>query len=242
MAEAAPYLFDRMFEVAPNGSDISDVTAAEKMRDEWERKMADACCKSFEEGQEAGQAEAYQKLEAETLEQTKQLVSTAGKIFSAVERECNQIRNNAIEIAQMTADHLAGELISRHPTLNTEALFRDALEYAGDAPHIAITVNDAHAEKVQQAVTNLAAEQGFTGKLVVLGDPETKVGNCALQWADGGSAFDADRTRNAIAKLVRQHLEMNSNKSAGRECDATAQTKQSIESTSGSDSGPGEAP
>lgn len=242
MAEAAPYLFDRMFEVSSNGSDISEVTAAQKLREDWERKLAEACLTSFEEGQAAGKAETLQRLEADTLEQTKQLVSRAEKIFAAVERECGQIRHNAIQIASMTANLLAGELITRHPTLNTEALFRDALEYAGDAPHIAITVNDAHAEQIQKAVTMLAAERGFTGKLVILGDPETKTGDCALQWADGGSAFELKKIRDTIHKLVRDHLDRLKTTTKNPDSETTTQAEQPNENASGQDAGPGETP
>lgn len=207
MAETAPYLFDRMFEVSNKGSESAETAAAARQQEEWERKMADACLKSFEEGQETGKAEALQQLEAETLQQVNAVLDAAVKILGAVERECGQVRRNAIEIAQAAADLLAGELIARHPELNTEALFRDALEYAGDAPHIAVTVNDAHAERVQAIVTKLAAERGYDGKVVVLGDPETATGDCSLQWADGGVALETDKLRTAIAGLVRAHLD-----------------------------------
>lgn len=240
MAEAAPYLFDRMFEVSNTGADISEASAAEKMREEWERKMADACIKSFEEGQAAGEAETLQRIEAETLEQAKQLVAAAQKMIRTVESECDQIRRDSIEIAGMVADLLAGELISRHPTLNTEALFREALEHASDAPHIAITVNDAHAEEIQKAVTAQSAERGFTGKLIVLGDPETKTGDCALQWADGGISIDSDKVRGEIMKLVRNHLDRMPGPQENAESGAATHTEQSIATESEPDAGSGE--
>lgn len=207
MAEAAPYLFDRMFEVSNTGADISEATAAEKMREEWERKMADACIKSFEEGQAAGETETLQRIEAETLEQVKLVVSSAQKMLSAVERECDQIHRDSIQIASMAAELLAGELLARHPTINAEALFSEALEHARNAPHIAISVNDAHAGKVQDVVTVAAIEQGFAGKVVVLGDPETETGDCALQWADGGISINTEKIRSEIRKVVRAHLD-----------------------------------
>lgn len=240
MAETAPYLFDRMFEVSSSGADISEASAAEKMRDEWERKMADACISSFEEGQAAGEAETLQRLEAETLEQTKQLVSRAHKIMGTIERECDSIRRNSIEIATVAADLLASELIARHPTLNTEALFRDALEHANEAPHIAITVNDAHAEQIQTIITRIASERGFAGKLVVLGDPETTAGDCSLQWADGGVTVNSDKIRAEILKLVRKHLDQLPEASKAASPAPVTDTEQSIVTASDAESGSGE--
>jgi len=241
MAEAAPYLFDRMFEASNKGSESAEAAAAAKREEEWERKMADACLTSFEEGQAAGRAEAMQQLEAETLQQVNAVLDASKKILGAVERECSQTRRNAIKIAQAAADLLAGELISRHPELNAEALFRDALEYAGDAPHIAITVNDAHAERVQAIVTKLAAERGFDGKIVVLGDPETAVGDCSLQWADGGVALETDKLRKAIAHLVRNHLgRIAGSEPPGDQQQAERQAENQIETEPAPDAGPGE--
>lgn len=242
MAEAAPYLFDRMFEVSNKGSESAEAAAAAKREEEWERKMADACLKSFEEGEAAGKAEALQQLEAETLQQVNAVLDASQKILGAVERECDQVRRNAIGIAQAVAELLAGELISRHPELNTEALFSDALEYAGDAPHIAVTVNDAHAERVQTIVTKLAAERGFDGKIVVLGDPETAVGDCSLQWADGGVALETDKLRAAIAGLVRSHLDrIAGGRPPHDQQQAESQAEDPIETEPEPDAGPGEA-
>lgn len=242
MAEAAPYLFDRTFEVTSKGSESAEASAALKLQEDWERKLADACCKSFEEGEAAGKAEALRQLEAETLEQVKQLVTGADKIFRAVDSECEQVRRNAIEIASTAAELLSGELISRHPTLNTEALFRDALEHACDAPHIAITVNDAHADQIQKTVAAVSAERGFAGKLVVIGDPETKIGDCSLQWADGGIALDTGKTRAEIHKLVRNHLDRPTNGSEAVQHDPATRAEPSIVTASALEAGSGDTP
>lgn len=199
MAEAARYMFDRAFDIPARGSEPEEAAAA--------RKMAEACCTAYEEGQADGEANALKRIEAETLEQVKVLIGSAQKLLGAVEGECSQIRRDAMELANMTASLLAGELIARHPTLNPESLFREALEHIGDAPHIAVTVNDAHAAMVQSAVSAIAAERGFTGKIVVLGDPETKFGDCSLQWADGGIALDFEKTLKDIRAIVRRHLD-----------------------------------
>ena len=241
MAEAAPYLFDRMFEVTSKGTETTEAAAALKLKEEWERKMADACVKSFEEGQATGEAEALNRLEAETLEQVKQFVGSAQKILGEVEKECDLIRKNAIEIASMTANLLARELISRHPTLNTEVLFRDALEHAGSVPHIAVTVNDAHAQAVQATVTAIAAERGFGGKIVVLGDPETRIGDCSLQWADGGIAIDTEKTQAAVLSLIRNHLDRLTARPASEQAQSVDQTDDPILTASEPEAGSGEA-
>lgn len=202
MAEAAKYLFDRTFDVAVS----SDAVASRQVEEEWERKMAEACCTAFEEGRAEGKTETLKSLEETIRAETGLLVDSSKRLLGDVEKECDNIRRNAIEIAVMTANLLAEELVARSPTVKLEALFSDALEQLNDAPHIALTVNDTLAEGIQKSVTSIASDRGFSGKIVVLGDPETKKGDCSLQWADGGISLDFDKTRDQISKLVRQHL------------------------------------
>lgn len=207
MAEAARYMFDRKFDAPVKGAEPDEVVAARKMQEEWERKMAEACCSAFEEGQAEGRAEALREIEETTRSETGALVENAKRVLDNVEQECSHIRQNAIKLAGLAADVLAQELIARNPSLNLEKLFTDALEHLGDAPHIAITVHDDLAGRVQKNVTEIAANRGFSGKIVVLGDPETKRGDCALQWADGGVSLDIEKTRAEISSLVRRHLD-----------------------------------
>lgn len=203
MAEAVRYLFDRTFEVAAKG----DGGVPRKIQEEWESKMAEACCTAFEEGRAEGEAEARKGIELETRDQVGALLKCAEQLLNNVKLECDSIRREAIELAGTTATLLAGEMIERMPSAYLETLFAEALEHAGDAPHIALTVNDALVDTIQKTITLIAAERGYTGKIIVLGDPETRTGDCCLQWADGGISVNFEKTRNAIARIVQRHLD-----------------------------------
>ena len=207
MAEAARYLFDRNFDGTEKGSESDQAIAARLLHEEWERKMDDASRAAFEKGRAEGVAETLEGIESDIRNQVNALLQSAQQVLTGVEDECNAIRKSAIELATTTATLLSQELTNRLPTANLEALVTEALEHMGDAPHIALSVNDAHAESIQKAVTSIAAERGYTGKIIVLGDPETKVGDCSLQWADGGILLDQDKTRSTIAGIVKRHLD-----------------------------------
>jgi len=210
MAEAVKYLFDRAFESTAKGAGSNTTTAARLMQEEWERKMADACCTAYEEGRAEGEAEARKGIELETRDQVGALLNCAEQLLSNVKQECEDIRKEAILLASTAANVLAKELIARMPAANLERVFTEALEHAGDAPHIAVTVNDALVESIQKKISAIAAERGFTGKIIVLGDPETKSGDCCLQWADGGISVDFEKTSAAIVQIVNRSLNVSS--------------------------------
>ena len=186
MAEAVKYLFDRAFESTSKGAGSIGSTAAQQLQEEWERKMADACRAAYEKGRAEGEAEARKGIELETRDQVGVLLTCAEKLLSSVKQECEGIRSEAIQLASTAATLLAKELIERMPAENMQRIFAEALEHAGDAPHIALTVNDELVESVQKSITSLAAARGFSGKIIVLGDPEKKAGDCCTDQIAGG--------------------------------------------------------
>ncbi|MEM8743963.1 MAG: FliH/SctL family protein [Pseudomonadota bacterium] len=207
MAEAARYLFDRTFDAPTRRTESEEAVAAQKMQEEWERKMAEACCAAYEEGRSEGEAEARKSLEAETNTLIGQILQRLEKIQKGADKELDRIRADAIQLGSLMANVLAEELIVRSPALNLESVFIEALEHMGDAPHIAVTVNDALVEEIQKLVSAVATERGFKGNIVVLGDPDTTRGDCNLQWADGGITLDLEKRRTAVAQIVDRHLD-----------------------------------
>ncbi len=207
MAEAARYLFDRTFETPTRRKQSEGSVAARQLQEEWERKMAEACCTAYEEGRAEGEQAARRSLEAQTHALVGELLQNVEKTLKHAKGELDNIRSDAIKIGSLTANVLADQLIARTPVLNLESVFTEALEHMGDAPHIAVTVNDALVDDMQKLVSTIAAERGFTGNIVVLGDPETARGDCNLQWADGGITVDMEKKRTAVAQIVRRHLE-----------------------------------
>lgn len=207
MAEAARYLFDRTFETPTRRKQSEGSVAARQQQEEWERKMAEACCTAYEEGRAEGEEAARKSLEAQTHALVGELLQNVDNTLKAAKGEIDSIRCEAIKIGSLTANVLADQLIERSPALNLESVFTEALEHMGDAPHIAVTVNDGLVDDMQKLVSAVAAERGFTGNIVVLGDPETIRGDCNLQWADGGITVDLEQKRAAVMRIVRRHLE-----------------------------------
>ncbi len=207
MAEAARYLFDRAFDAPTRRTESEEAVAARQLQEEWERKLAEACCTAYEEGRAEGEEAARQSLAAQTQVLVGDLLQRVEQTLQDARGELDRIRSDAIEIGSLTANVLAEQLIERSPALNLEAVFAEALEHLDDAPHIAVTVNDVLVDEVQKLVSTIAAERGFTGDIVVLGDPDTTRGDCNLQWADGGLTVDVGRKRAAVAQIVRRHLE-----------------------------------
>lgn len=209
MAATAKYLFDRNFEQSASTAEPPEEIVARQLRDEYEAKIERVREEEYQRGREDGARQTLQSIEARTDEAAGKLVATAGTILDRIEEECRAVRTEAIAVALAAAEKLAGELVRREPTALLEDLFGQCLEHVGEAPHVAIRVDSAIAERLQEKVNAIAAERGFTGRIMVLGDPETPEGDCRIEWADGGISRDFDGLRQHITKIVKHHLAAN---------------------------------
>lgn len=206
MAETAKFLFDRNLEAPAAAAE----TIERELRQEFERELAMV----RQEEYERGQADALESLEAKIDEAVGQLLDRSAQILSGLEKECSIIRCEAVKVALAASERLAGELIHREPVKLLESLFSQCLEHLNDAPHIAIRVHDAFAERLQKKVTATAEQRGFAGKIIVLGDPETQTGDCRIEWADGGISRDFEDLRASVTEIVRRYLSTRQNGAA----------------------------
>lgn len=98
-----------------------------------------------------------------------------------------------------------------HPQLSRQGAAEEIAAVLGEcmaqldgAPRVTLRVNPGLVEVIQQNVEETAARAEFQGKLNVAGDARLPVGNCRVEWDDGGAERDEGRMWAEIdAALVR---------------------------------------
>ena len=96
----------------------------------------------------------------------------------------------AVDLASAIARKLAGHLLSQQPTAEIEALIAECLVSLDAVPHLVIRCAPELADAVREIALARIANSGFTGRLVVLGDPDQAAGDSKIEWADGGLVRD----------------------------------------------------
>ena len=106
------------------------------------------------------------------------------------------------------ARKLAAQPRRREPTAEIEALVAECLASLDGVPHLVIRCDPELADAVRDIAEARMTTSGFTGRLVVMGDPEIALGDGRIEWADGGlvrdSAAISRRNRRAHRRLPRR--------------------------------------
>lgn len=159
-----------------------------------ETAMAALIEEARREGREAGLAEGERtavaraaKAEAAAAEA---LAVRVAAMAAGMDDARKQTTAEAVELALSIARKLAGGLIARQPTVEIEQLVTECMATLDGVPHLVIRCEPALADAVRDIATGRMTTSGFTGRLVVLGDPDIAIGDARIEWADGGVVRD----------------------------------------------------
>lgn len=200
MAAQAKYLFDQDFAADAKSADkpLGAAELAIKLGEAESRGFGDG----FAAAEKEGTAVAARRT-AVAFEQIGDALDRLARGLAAVE---GRVEAEAVELAAAIARKLAPELVSREPFAEFAALATECLRHLAASPHVVVRVNDALHETARARLDELARGRGFEGRLMVVAEPEIAVGDCKIEWADGGVVRNAARTDLAIGNAIGRYL------------------------------------
>jgi flagellar assembly protein FliH len=202
MSAPAKYLFDVDFAAgADRRQGGSTITQAEHAL-----KLAEAETGAHRRGYEDAQADAkveFERRMAGAMERIADNLAQANKALTTIE---TRLECEAVEVAVAVARKLAPALIAREPFAEISVLASDCFRELVSAPHIAVRVNDALYEPARERLEDIVRAKSFQGRLVVLAEPDIAVGDCRIEWADGGIKRDSAGADAAISAAVSSYI------------------------------------
>jgi flagellar assembly protein FliH len=199
MAAQAKYLFDQDFAaIDPAERPIAPAELAVK--------LGEAESKGFRDGFAAAEKEGHSvaaRRSAAAFELIGDALDRMARELAMVE---SRIRAESVELAAAVARKLAPELVLREPFAEIAALVTECFRQLTAAPHVVVRVNDALLETARAELDEIARTRGFEGRLVVIAEPEIGLGDCKIEWADGGIVRNTAKTDLAISNAIGRYL------------------------------------
>jgi flagellar assembly protein FliH len=202
MSPPAKFLFDVDFAAsADRRQAMSTVTFAEHAV-----KLAEAETSAHRRGYAEAKADAkveFDRRLADAMERIADNLAEANNALKAIE---TRLECEAVEVAVAVARKLSPALIAREPFAEISALASECFRELVAAPHIAVRVNDALYAVAREKLEDIVRAKSFPGRLVVLAEPDIAVGDCRIEWADGGINRDVAAAEAAIDAAVAGYI------------------------------------
>lgn len=134
------------------------------------------------------------------------LAMQTGPMAEALDQAMSEYRREAIELSLSIGRKLALHLVARYPQAELEALIAECLSSLGGVPHLVIRCHPDLADAIRDNATAQMAHSGFSGRLVVMGEPDIRIGDGRLEWVDGGVVRDIAETAREIDRQIATYL------------------------------------
>lgn len=175
-----------------------------------ETAMSEMLAAARREGEAAGFAAGELSATARAAKQlttaAEALAGKAATMAATIDDARKQAIAESVTLAHSVARKLAGGLIARQPTVEIEALIAECLATLNAVPHLVIRCRPELADAVRDIATQRIASSGFTGRLVVMGDPDIALGDARLEWADGGVVRDIRKLSAEIDARIAEYF------------------------------------
>jgi flagellar assembly protein FliH len=171
-----------------------------------ERTRAEAFAEGREEGFLAGRTDAEARAAERLADEAGAIADAARRLLEALDAERAAVEETAVELAVAVARRFAEGLLAAEPLAETRALLAGCLGPLRRAPHLAIRLPAADADRLKPMVDRLVRETGFEGRVVILGEDDVKRGDCRIEWADGGIVRDGDAIAGEVDAAVARWL------------------------------------
>ena len=158
--------------------------------------------RGYAEAQADAKVEADRRIAA-ALERIAAGIGTANSALKAIE---TRLECEAVEVAVAVGRKLAPALVAAEPFAEIAALASDCFRQLAATPHIAVRVHDSLYAATREKLDDIVRSCGFEGRLVVLAEHDIALGDCRIEWADGGINRDKAAADAEIDKAVTGYI------------------------------------
>lgn len=196
MRDSQKFLFETSFEVA----------VGEPEPKFSEQDLAAAREAAFDAGRQAGHQDAAEGEERRIAELMTLAVGRIDALKSELDGQAARITRDAVDAAMTISRKVLPTLARRNALGEVEGMFAECLNIIREEPRVVVRVPGDLAESLQGRLEQLAAGNGFHGKLVFMPDDDLAPTDCAVIWADGGANRDLARTWAEIDQSLNRFL------------------------------------
>lgn len=222
MAEPLKFTFDTAF-----GTRSEDVRLRKPVTIITQDDVDAARTQGFIQGRIDGLAEAETQYKGDFKTTLDQMVSQFEILLNGQTQAHIAAMDKAQNFAILIAKKIGQSTLNQYPTNEVTKLVADCLSHINNIPHLVVRVNPEVSQLTKDELQPLIDQKGFEGKLIIIGEENIPLGDCSIEWADGGVAHNTQTIIGEINQMLNQYF--------GIEIDQQALPKLAVEDDAAQD-------
>ena len=201
MSKPLKFTFDTAFGTRSEGDKLADNQPVITQAD-----VDAARTQGFIQGREDGLNEIDSQAQIDFKNSMNQISSKLESLISAQAVSHQNAYENAQKFSILIAKKIAKAALNQYPTLQIQSLIEDCLSHISNLPHLVIRVNKDTSQLTKDELQPIIDHKGFDGKLIILGEEDIAVGDCMIEWADGGVAHNTKTIITRIDDILNDYF------------------------------------
>ena len=157
----------------------------------------------LEEGREAAWQEAMVSLEKQNADILSSIDTSLKNIFAGFEKNAQMSIDAAIDFAMAVCKKALPALCETNAILEIRDLLEKNLHFLKDEPKISLRLNPFLADQIKPVLTDLVKKEAYGGKIAVIRDDTLAVGDCRVEWKNGGLEKNVQDVLNHTEELIK---------------------------------------
>jgi len=176
-----------------------------------EEEVLSAQQTAFDEGKAAGIQEANAQFEHLIANALTQLAQSVPAVFDQHGKEQQAHSDLALKYSHALVQKIMPVYSQKHGVDEIQDLVAKCMEPLRSEPRIMVKVHESLREDLQEKLGKIAEEQGFDGKLVIMGSEDIVPGDCRVEWSEGGAQRDSAQIWEQIDEILERNLTHDTN-------------------------------
>lgn len=173
----------------------------------------------FEDGHAKGEKGELARTAQAILTAAGDIAKKAEQITGAIDEINRKMLGESVHLGKAVGHKLATHLMAKEPAAELEALVTECMTSLDHVPHLVIHCHPDLADAIRETTEQAMTTSGFSGRLIVMGDPEIPISDGRIEWADGGLVRDTNAISDEIDKCIENYLN-------AKDLPATGETEQ----------------
>lgn len=188
---------------------------SEKLRKEREKAekyrfsqedIDEACQTAHAIGHAAGHEKAMESIDNKLVESLELIIPQIDEIVTQNLAETNKHFNAVMDIALAAAKKTVSEIYKKHGLDEVEKVIKECMEHVINEPRIVITVATDAIDVLDERIEKIKRKHGYEGLLIIHGDNEMPLGDCKIEWENGGLERSLENIWEDIDRIIDRNL------------------------------------
>ena len=187
--------------------DVEPVFTQKEMDAAKEQARKEGHLQGVEEGRESAWQEAMVSIEKQNSDTLNTIDASLKELLERSQNDSQAAFTTAVGFAMAVCRKVVPALSEKNAIGEIQGLLEKNFHFLKDEPKISLRLNPFLADKIKPVLADLVKKESYAGKIAVIRDDSLPVGDCLVEWKNGGLQRNAQDVLNQTEELVKLYAQ-----------------------------------